>query len=59
MEEFGRVLASYRSWKAGERDQARKLATDTPGPLGAALSAWYDHLTPTTAAANALAGERR
>ncbi|PWU50818.1 methyltransferase [Micromonospora sp. S4605] len=58
-EEFGRVLASYRSWKAGERDQARKLATDTPGPLGAALSAWYDHLTPTTAAANALAGERR
>lgn len=43
---FGRTLASYRAWKAGERDQARALAADTPGPLGAALSSWYDHLTP-------------
>lgn len=41
---FGRTLASYRAWKAGERDQARKLAADTPGPLGVALSSWYDHL---------------
>lgn len=43
---FGRVLAGYRAWKAGERDQARKLARDTPGPLGTALTAWYEHLTP-------------
>ncbi|MFG3301510.1 thymidylate synthase [Micromonospora chersina] len=45
---FGRVLAGYRAWKAGERDQARKLAHDTPGPLGTALTAWYEHLTPAT-----------
>ncbi|MEV4197543.1 thymidylate synthase [Micromonospora globbae] len=43
---FRRVLAGYRAWKAGERDQARKLAHDTPGPLGTALTAWYEHLTP-------------
>ncbi|KWV32842.1 thymidylate synthase [Micromonospora rifamycinica] len=43
---FGRSLASYRAWKAGERDHARKLATDTPDPLGAALVSWYDHLAP-------------
>ncbi|MEO3816474.1 thymidylate synthase [Plantactinospora sp. B24E8] len=43
---FGRTLASYRAWKAGERDQARTLAADIPGPLGDALSSWYDHLTP-------------
>ncbi|MEU8262609.1 thymidylate synthase [Micromonospora sp. NPDC048999] len=43
---FGRVLAGYRAWKAGERDEARKLAHDTPGPLGAALTTWYEHLTP-------------
>ena len=45
---FGRTLASYRAWKSGERDQARKLAADTPDPLGAALSSWYDHLTSPT-----------
>jgi thymidylate synthase len=45
---FGRTLSSYRSWKSGERDQARKLAADTPGPLGAALLSWYDHLDPAT-----------
>jgi thymidylate synthase len=43
---FGRVLAGYRTWKSGEREQARKLANETPGPLGAALAGWYDHLTP-------------
>ncbi|MFF4937285.1 thymidylate synthase [Micromonospora sp. NPDC000729] len=42
---FGRVLTSYRSWKLGQRDLARTLAHDTPGPLGAALVAWYRHLT--------------
>lgn len=46
---FGRTLASYRAWKSGERDQARKLAVDTPGPLGAALTGWYDRLSPATA----------
>ncbi|PZG21429.1 methyltransferase [Micromonospora craterilacus] len=45
---FGRTLASYRAWKSDERDQARKLAADTPDPLGTALSSWYDHLTPRT-----------
>ncbi|GAB3146959.1 hypothetical protein GCM10027290_29490 [Micromonospora sonneratiae] len=44
---FGRTLASYRAWKSGEREQARKLVADTPDPLGGALSSWYDHLTST------------
>ncbi|MGN9764273.1 thymidylate synthase [Micromonospora sp. SD12] len=42
---FGQVLTSYRKWKLGERDLARKFAHDTPGPLGASLVAWYQHLT--------------
>ncbi|MEU8159524.1 thymidylate synthase [Micromonospora parva] len=42
---FGRVLTSYRTWKLGERDLASKIAHDAPGPLGAALVAWYQHLT--------------
>ncbi|WBB47318.1 thymidylate synthase [Verrucosispora sp. WMMA2044] len=45
---FGRTLASYRAWKSGERDQARKIAADTPDPLGLALATWYDHLTSRT-----------
>ncbi|MEU6020684.1 thymidylate synthase [Micromonospora sp. NPDC047134] len=45
---FGRTLASYRAWKSGERDQARKIAADTPDPLGRALATWYDHLTSRT-----------
>ncbi|WP_341719364.1 thymidylate synthase [Micromonospora sp. FIMYZ51] len=45
---FGRTLASYRAWKSGERDQARKIAADTPDPLGHALATWYDHLTSRT-----------
>ncbi|AVT30231.1 methyltransferase [Plantactinospora sp. BC1] len=48
---FGRTLSSYRSWKAGDRDQARKLAAATPDPLGHALSSWYDRLAPTVATA--------
>ncbi|WP_327032612.1 thymidylate synthase [Micromonospora ureilytica] len=42
---FGQVLTSYRTWKLGERDLASIIAHDTPGPLGAALVAWYQHLT--------------
>ncbi|MGW4463012.1 thymidylate synthase [Micromonospora sp. NPDC004704] len=49
-ETFGRVLAGYRNWKSGEREQAHKLADETPGPLGVALASWYDRLTPAAAA---------
>ncbi|WP_238428647.1 thymidylate synthase [Frankia nepalensis] len=39
---FARVLASYRAWRAGDRDQARSLTAHIPGVLGAALGRWYD-----------------
>lgn len=42
---FAAMLASYRDWAAGEREQARASAAATPGELGRALERWYDHLT--------------
>lgn len=42
--EIAGVLASYRSWKAGNRLAARLMAARFPGPLAGALRRWYDRL---------------
>lgn len=42
---FAAVMASYRAWAGGDREQARAGAAATPGYLGRALERWYDHLT--------------
>jgi hypothetical protein len=38
------VLRSYGLWKAGCRDDARRLIADAVGMLPAALGRWYDRL---------------
>lgn len=38
------VLASYRSWKAGSRESARRAAEQISGPLAEALRQWYHRL---------------
>lgn len=56
---FAKVLASYRAWKSADRDAARSLALETPGPLGAALCRWYARLAlPPAAVAGVKAGGR-
>ncbi|MEO6082996.1 MAG: thymidylate synthase [Umezawaea sp.] len=42
---FAAVMASYRAWAGGDREQARAGAAATPGYLGRALQRWYDLLT--------------
>lgn len=42
---FAAVMASYRAWIDGDREQARASADATPGELGRALGRWYAHLT--------------
>jgi thymidylate synthase len=42
--EIAAVLASYRTWKAGDRRAARLVAVRSEGPLAEALNRWYDHL---------------
>ncbi|MFD0272371.1 thymidylate synthase [Kitasatospora sp. NPDC127111] len=39
---FAAVLASYRLWKAGRRDEARARAAEATGPLPETLALWYD-----------------
>lgn len=53
---FARTLASYRAWRAGDRDQARSLAAETPGVLGEALGRWYDRLATTPSIAAVVQG---
>jgi thymidylate synthase len=38
------VLASYRLWKRGQRNEARAQAPSEDTPAGAALTLWYEHL---------------
>ncbi len=58
--EVSTVLASYRAWKLGDREQARSLARELPGPLGQALQRWYRHLDGAgQAAVPATGGARR
>jgi thymidylate synthase len=54
---FAAVLASYRAWTGGDRDQARGTAAAIPGELGRALQRWYSRLA--TAAAPAATGSAR
>jgi thymidylate synthase len=46
---FAAVMASYRDWTRGQRDQARAAATGIPGELGRALERWYAHLAARSA----------
>ncbi|TDD40286.1 thymidylate synthase [Saccharopolyspora elongata] len=43
-DDFAIVLASYRRWKAGDRDNARALLTGSDQLLSAALRRWYELL---------------
>ncbi|MEC4020480.1 hypothetical protein [Streptomyces sp. H27-D2] len=47
-EAMAETLRSYRLWKSGARDRARRIADGTKGPLGEAMTAWYDELTRRT-----------
>ncbi|MFI0743276.1 thymidylate synthase [Streptomyces sp. NPDC021100] len=38
------TMCSYRLWKGGRREQARRVASQIDGPLGEALTGWYDEL---------------
>jgi thymidylate synthase len=42
--EIAGMLASYRSWKKGDRPLARQTAAALSGPLATALGRWYDRL---------------
>ncbi|MCY7300288.1 MAG: thymidylate synthase [Ilumatobacteraceae bacterium] len=54
---FAHTLASYRIWKAGEREKARTLITNAGnGLLPGALIRWYDHLETRQSAVASLAG---
>jgi thymidylate synthase len=41
---FAAVMASYRIWTGGDREQARTGAAAIPGELGRTLERWYVHL---------------
>lgn len=56
--EIAAVMASYRAWKAGDREAACELAASHDGPLAEALGRWYDRLAGKERAA-AGAGEMR
>ena len=55
---FAAVMASYRAWTSGDREQAHASAASTPGELGRALERWYAHppITAPSVAAAAAAG---
>jgi NAD(P)-dependent dehydrogenase (short-subunit alcohol dehydrogenase family) len=42
--DLARVLASYRTRKAGDHHTARATVASSPSPLAAALCRWYDRL---------------
>lgn len=42
---FAAIMASYRTWTGGDREQARSSATAVPGELGRALERWYEYLS--------------
>jgi thymidylate synthase len=48
--EIAGVLASYRSWKTGDRPLARLTAARLSGPLAGALCRWYDCLEQRSSA---------
>ncbi|MFD8206054.1 thymidylate synthase [Streptomyces sp. NPDC059695] len=54
------TLRSYQLWKGDRQDQATDLAGKIDGPLGQAMTAWYDELNrrSTTSSAHTSAGAR-
>jgi thymidylate synthase len=48
---FAAIMASYRIWTGGDREQARASAAAIPGELGRALERWYEHLAAPVATA--------
>ncbi|WP_345556058.1 thymidylate synthase [Streptomonospora halophila] len=57
---MAQTLRSYRLWKEGAREGAWRAADGIDGPLGQALTAWYDELNrrARTSTAPAIAGAR-
>jgi thymidylate synthase len=53
---FAAVMASYRAWTSGDREQARASAASTSGVLGRALERWYDHINVAPRAGSAASG---
>ncbi|MGH3931604.1 MAG: thymidylate synthase [Pseudonocardiaceae bacterium] len=51
---FAAVMASYRLWTSGDREQARTSAAAIPDELGRALDRWYDHLAALVPASAAV-----
>lgn len=49
--EYAAVMRSYRTWKTGDRAEARRLAATASGLLARALDDWYDRLDERTGAA--------
>ncbi|MEU7018206.1 hypothetical protein [Streptomyces sp. NPDC046385] len=54
------TLRSYQVWKGGRREHATALAGKIDGPLGQAMTSWYDELNrrATTSSVHASAGAR-
>jgi thymidylate synthase len=44
---MGTAMQSYRLWKQGDRNEARRTAAGITGPLNESLAAWYAKLSPT------------
>jgi thymidylate synthase len=44
---MGTTMQSYRFWKRGDRNEARRTAAGITGPLNESLAAWYAKLSPT------------
>lgn len=47
---FAAMMASYRVWGGGDREQARACVAATHSELARALERWYDHLTAASLA---------
>ena len=41
---YAAAMTSYRDWKAGATEEAMRQAKRVDGPLGRALTRWYQHL---------------
>jgi thymidylate synthase len=49
--EYATMMHSYRTWKTGNRAEARRIAESHSGVLTQALNNWYDHLEARAALA--------
>ena len=55
-QDFAAVMASYRSWRRGQTEDARRRVEQAPGLLPHALERWYQRLS-APASANAATSE--